>query len=125
MPVLKRSQHALVVRQRSEHDADMENLVRRKEVVEPARCEAFWNAVCAARSKEPFHPFARPCTSADRVEVEADVMVSRFRFASEKFERGGVGQFSLRKLRTSGCKAKRHKTREVMKMELLRKKAMK
>lgn len=49
MPVLKRGQHTSVVRQRREHDADVKDLVRRAEQVEPSRREAFWNSVRAAR----------------------------------------------------------------------------
>lgn len=49
MPVLKRGQHTLVVRQRRQHDADVKDLVRREEQVESSRCETFWNSVRAAR----------------------------------------------------------------------------
>lgn len=49
MPVLKRGQHTLVVRQRRQHDADVKDLVRREEQVESSRRETFWNSVRAAR----------------------------------------------------------------------------
>lgn len=85
MPVLEYDQHVLVVRQHGKHDADVEDLVRREEVVESARREAFWNPVRAAHSRQESRPFARPSASAGRVDM--DVMVSRFRVAFMTAER--------------------------------------
>lgn len=56
MPVVERGEHAGVVGERCREDEEMEDLVRREEVVECAGREAFRDAVRAAQGTRGDRP---------------------------------------------------------------------